>query len=271
MPLSFELLLPQERRTAPPPGLVELSHYRVTLIIAFIVTIRGVTRLPNSKLPNVRTPTLRAVNEDAEQRRQRAHLSRSAPARRWATCCGATGCRRCSSEELPEPDCAAAARAPARRGPIAFRDTTGAGRPDAEAACPHRGASLFFGRNEEGGLRCVYHGWKFDVAGACVDMPNEPRRESTSSTRSRPSPTRARSAAASSGPTWARPSASRRCPELEWDACPPTRRYVVEALRGVQLGAGAGGRHRLQPRLVPAQRSRQPDPIATRRQRRFEY
>ena len=41
-------------------------------------------------------------------------------------------------------------------------------------ACPHRGASLFFGRNEEEGLRCVYHGWKFDVTGACVDMPSEP-------------------------------------------------------------------------------------------------
>ncbi|HLZ30647.1 MAG TPA: Rieske 2Fe-2S domain-containing protein [Chloroflexota bacterium] len=40
--------------------------------------------------------------------------------------------------------------------------------------CPHRGASLFFGRNEDEGLRCVYHGWKFDVAGTCVDMPNEP-------------------------------------------------------------------------------------------------
>src|SRR5579859_1277044 len=40
--------------------------------------------------------------------------------------------------------------------------------------CPHRGASLFFGRNEEAGLRCVYHGWKFDVDGNCVDMPNEP-------------------------------------------------------------------------------------------------
>jgi phenylpropionate dioxygenase-like ring-hydroxylating dioxygenase large terminal subunit len=41
-------------------------------------------------------------------------------------------------------------------------------------SCPHRGASLFFGRNEEEGLRCVYHGWKFDVTGACVDMPSEP-------------------------------------------------------------------------------------------------
>jgi phenylpropionate dioxygenase-like ring-hydroxylating dioxygenase large terminal subunit len=41
-------------------------------------------------------------------------------------------------------------------------------------ACPHRGASMFFGRNEEEGLRCVYHGWKFDGTGACVDMPSEP-------------------------------------------------------------------------------------------------
>ncbi len=41
-------------------------------------------------------------------------------------------------------------------------------------ACPHRGASLFFGRNEEEGIRCGYHGWKFDETGACVDMPSEP-------------------------------------------------------------------------------------------------
>src|SRR2546421_500982 len=41
-------------------------------------------------------------------------------------------------------------------------------------ACPHRGASLFFGRNEKEGLRCVYHGWKFDCSGQCVDMPSEP-------------------------------------------------------------------------------------------------
>lgn len=40
--------------------------------------------------------------------------------------------------------------------------------------CTHRGASLFFGRNEENGLRCSYHGWKFDSTGQCVDMPNEP-------------------------------------------------------------------------------------------------
>ena len=40
--------------------------------------------------------------------------------------------------------------------------------------CPHRGASLFFGRVEDGGIRCVYHGWKFDAAGQCLDMPNVP-------------------------------------------------------------------------------------------------
>jgi phthalate 4,5-dioxygenase len=57
---------------------------------------------------------------------------------------------------------------------VAFRDANG--RPGLIANhCPHRGASLFFGRNEpEAGLRCVYHGWKFDVDGACLDMPNEP-------------------------------------------------------------------------------------------------
>jgi phthalate 4,5-dioxygenase oxygenase subunit len=56
---------------------------------------------------------------------------------------------------------------------VAFRDTTGQVGLVA-TNCPHRGASLFFGRNEEGGLRCVYHGWKFAVDGTCVDMPNEP-------------------------------------------------------------------------------------------------
>ena len=56
---------------------------------------------------------------------------------------------------------------------IAFRDSNGVvGLID--AYCAHRGAPLFFGRNEDCGLRCIYHGWKYDVNGACVDMPNEP-------------------------------------------------------------------------------------------------
>jgi phthalate 4,5-dioxygenase len=56
---------------------------------------------------------------------------------------------------------------------IAFRATSGAVSLVRDS-CPHRGASLFYGRNEQEGLRCVYHGWKFDVTGRCVDMPNEP-------------------------------------------------------------------------------------------------
>ena len=56
---------------------------------------------------------------------------------------------------------------------IAFRDSSGrAGIMDHR--CPHRCASLFFGRNEENGIRCVYHGWKYDVDGNCVDMANVP-------------------------------------------------------------------------------------------------
>lgn len=60
---------------------------------------------------------------------------------------------------------------------IAFRDSAGkVGVMDHR--CPHRCASLFLGRNEEGGLRCVYHGWKFDVEGRCLEMPNLPAHQS---------------------------------------------------------------------------------------------
>ena len=56
---------------------------------------------------------------------------------------------------------------------VAFRDSNGRiGLLD--SYCPHRGANLFFGRNEDCGLRCVYHGWKFDVDGKAVDLPNVP-------------------------------------------------------------------------------------------------
>ena len=56
---------------------------------------------------------------------------------------------------------------------VVFRDTEGRlGVLDEH--CPHRRASLVMGRNEEGGLRCLYHGWKFDVDGRCLDMSSEP-------------------------------------------------------------------------------------------------
>jgi phthalate 4,5-dioxygenase len=77
------------------------------------------------------------------------------------------------SSELPSPDCDPLRVLLLGEQLIAFRTTDGRVGLMAHN-CPHRGASLFFGRNEENGLRCVYHGWKFDADGTCIDMPNEP-------------------------------------------------------------------------------------------------
>ncbi|SVD43341.1 uncharacterized protein METZ01_LOCUS396195, partial [marine metagenome] len=77
------------------------------------------------------------------------------------------------SEEVPEPDCPPVRVTILGETLVAFRATDGnVGLLDNN--CPHRRASIFFGRNEDGGLRCVYHGWKFDSTGNCVDMPSEP-------------------------------------------------------------------------------------------------
>ena len=77
------------------------------------------------------------------------------------------------AEELPENDCAPVRVKILSERLIAFRDSEGKlGLID--EFCPHRGPSLWFGRNEECGLRCPYHGWKFDVSGQCVDVPSEP-------------------------------------------------------------------------------------------------
>jgi phenylpropionate dioxygenase-like ring-hydroxylating dioxygenase large terminal subunit len=77
------------------------------------------------------------------------------------------------SSELPSPDSDPVRVMLLGEQLIAFRDSSN-NVGLIQNNCPHRGASLFFGRNEESGLRCVYHGWKFDVHGSCVDMPNEP-------------------------------------------------------------------------------------------------
>jgi phenylpropionate dioxygenase-like ring-hydroxylating dioxygenase large terminal subunit len=77
------------------------------------------------------------------------------------------------SSELPTADCDPLRVMLLGEQLIAFRDSHGT-IGLVQNNCPHRGASLFFGRNEEAGLRCVYHGWKFSTSGECVDMPNEP-------------------------------------------------------------------------------------------------
>jgi phthalate 4,5-dioxygenase oxygenase subunit len=77
------------------------------------------------------------------------------------------------SEELPENDCPPVRVKLLSERLLAFRDSQGRyGLID--EFCAHRGVSLWFGRNEDCGLRCSYHGWKYDVTGQCVDVPSEP-------------------------------------------------------------------------------------------------
>ncbi|MCW6531997.1 Rieske 2Fe-2S domain-containing protein [Sphingomonas sp. MMSM20] len=79
----------------------------------------------------------------------------------------------CMIEEVAAPDCTPLRVRLLGENIVVFRDSDG--RVGAlEEQCPHRRASLAFGRNEECGLRCLYHGWKFDVEGNAVDMSSEP-------------------------------------------------------------------------------------------------
>jgi nitrite reductase/ring-hydroxylating ferredoxin subunit len=77
------------------------------------------------------------------------------------------------SWEVPEPDCPPVTIKLLGEELVAFRDTNGKVGV-VGARCAHRRAHLFWGRNEECGIKCVYHGWKFDVEGRCTDMPSEP-------------------------------------------------------------------------------------------------
>ena len=128
------------------------------------------------------------------------------------------------SRELPKRDCPPVRLRILSEDLIAFRDTDGKVGL-LSRYCPHRGASLFFGRNEEGGLRCVYHGWKFDTTGACVDMPNEPAKCSFKhKIRQIAYPTRE-----AGGVIWAYmgpPETTPALPELEWTRVPQNHVYV---------------------------------------------
>ncbi|MEI6548800.1 MAG: Rieske 2Fe-2S domain-containing protein [Betaproteobacteria bacterium] len=77
------------------------------------------------------------------------------------------------SEQLPGPDCEPVRLELLSEKMLAFRDTEGKlGLID--EFCAHRGVSLWFGRNEQNGIRCPYHGWKYDVNGNCTEVPSEP-------------------------------------------------------------------------------------------------
>ena len=112
---------------------------------------------------------------------------------------------------------------------VAFRDTEGR-IGLLEELCPHRLVSLWLGRNEECGLRCVYHGWKFDVNGQCVDMMNEPADSDFPSKMTTVSyPT-----IEMGGVIWAYMGPKEHVPDppnFEWAAVSATHRHVTKNLQ----------------------------------------
>jgi phenylpropionate dioxygenase-like ring-hydroxylating dioxygenase large terminal subunit len=157
------------------------------------------------------------------------------------------------SEELVEPDGAQVRVRILGEDLIAFRDSEGRiGLID--EFCAHRGVSLFFARNEECGLRCAYHGWKFDVTGQCVDMPSEPE-ESNFKSKVRltayPCTERGGIIWAYMGPPEHKPPE----PALDWLMVPPshiflTKRYQesnwLQALEGAIDSSHVGVLHRFE-------------------------
>jgi phthalate 4,5-dioxygenase len=133
------------------------------------------------------------------------------------------------TSELPEADCPPVRLRLLGEDLVAFRTTSG--RPAVlDTWCPHRNANLFWGRNEEDGLRCVYHGWKFNADGACVDMPNEPARSSFADKIKQP----AYQAVDRGGITWVYMGAQDPAPAIpnfEWLNVPDEQRYVHKRLQ----------------------------------------
>ena len=128
------------------------------------------------------------------------------------------------SSELAEPDGAPVRVKLLGEDLVAFRQTDGRVGLMGDH-CPHRGASMFFGRNEECGLRCVYHGWKFDLEGRCVDMPNEPAESNfKNKVQHLAYPCRERN-----GVIWVFMGPA-ECmtdlPELEWNVLPEEQAYI---------------------------------------------
>jgi phthalate 4,5-dioxygenase len=133
------------------------------------------------------------------------------------------------SLELPAPDSPPLRVKIMGEDLVAFRDSRG--RVGLlEPHCAHRGANLFFGRNEECGLRCVYHGWKYDVDGRCVDMPNVPADagyHGKVSIKAYPTREFAGMVWAYLGPPGTAPAEP---PQLECGLVPPAQRYVSKRL-----------------------------------------
>ena len=130
------------------------------------------------------------------------------------------------TSEIAEPDCPPVRVKILGEKLIGFRDTEGrAGLID--EFCAHRGVSLFLGRNEECGIRCSYHGWKYDINGQCVELPSAPQLAPKMWIKAYPCIERGGIVWAYMGPPGMQPEA----PDLEWISLPPERRYATRRLQ----------------------------------------
>jgi len=137
------------------------------------------------------------------------------------------------SRELPEPDCAPIRLTILGESLIAFRDSLGRVGL-VEPTCPHRGADLFYGRNEACGLRCIYHGWKFDIHGKAVDLPNVPPGSGYHETmriRAYPTAEFGEMVWAYLGPPLLGDRSMPALPQLEFGLLPDSHRYVTKRLQ----------------------------------------
>ena len=133
------------------------------------------------------------------------------------------------SEEVAKPDCAPIRLKVMGEDLLLFRDSKGK-TGLIEPFCAHRGADLFFGRNEECGIRCIYHGWKYDIHGNCIDMPNVPKDAAYHGKikiKAYPTQEFADMVWAYMGPPDIQPF---EVPQLEAGLVPPSHRYVTKRL-----------------------------------------
>jgi phenylpropionate dioxygenase-like ring-hydroxylating dioxygenase large terminal subunit len=130
------------------------------------------------------------------------------------------------ASEIPEPDCPPVRVRVLGEKLLAFRDSEG--RPGViNEFCAHRGVSLFFGRNEECGIRCSYHGWKYDILGNCVDLPSQPDHAKKIQITGYPAIEQGDIIWAYMGPPELKPEP----PGLEWSMVPPSHRFVSKRLQ----------------------------------------
>jgi phthalate 4,5-dioxygenase oxygenase subunit len=147
------------------------------------------------------------------------------------------------SRELAEPDGAPKRVRILGEDLIAFRDTQGRVGL-VEPRCPHRGANLFFGRNEACGLRCAYHGWKFDVNGDCQEIPTMPQDASSYQHVLRRAKIVAYPTREYGGFVWGwfGPSdAAAPLPEMEFALLAPAHRFVSKKLQECNWAQAAEG------------------------------